>query len=78
MATNRYPARCALCGFRVPANGGNRHRTPRGWAVLHIACEETGNPLAGVIGITFNSGATVTRNRRGVCEDAPCCGCCTF
>lgn len=26
----------------------------------------------------FSSGQTATRNRRGRCEDAPCCGCCTF
>ncbi len=25
----------------------------------------------------FASGAVVTRNSRGRCEDAPCCGCCT-
>lgn len=25
----------------------------------------------------FPSGATVYRNPRGRCEDAPCCGCCT-
>jgi len=25
----------------------------------------------------FASGAVVTQNSRGRCEDAPCCGCCT-
>ncbi len=25
-----------------------------------------------------NSGWTGTRNARGRCEDAPCCGCCTY
>ena len=25
----------------------------------------------------FNSGATIERNPRGRCEDAPCCGCCS-
>ena len=24
-----------------------------------------------------STGATVYRNKRGLCEDAPCCGCCT-
>lgn len=24
------------------------------------------------------SGGTFYRNRKGICEDAPCCGCCTF
>lgn len=26
---------------------------------------------------TFSSGASVYRNARGRCEDAPCCGCCS-
>lgn len=25
----------------------------------------------------FASGDTITRNVNGLCEDAPCCGCCT-
>jgi len=25
----------------------------------------------------YSSGAVTTRNARGRCEDAPCCGCCT-
>ncbi len=25
----------------------------------------------------FSSGAVVTQNSRGRCEDAPCCGCCS-
>lgn len=25
-----------------------------------------------------SSGQTIYRNVRGTCEDAPCCGCCTF
>lgn len=32
---------------------------------------------AGVIVTRFNSGAVVTQNARGRCEDAPCCGCCS-
>jgi len=27
--------------------------------------------------IRFSSGAVMTQNSRGRCEDAPCCGCCT-
>ena len=26
----------------------------------------------------FSSGPVAYRNKRGLCEDAPCCGCCTF
>lgn len=28
--------------------------------------------------VRTSSGWTGTRNNRGRCEDAPCCGCCTF
>jgi hypothetical protein len=30
-----------------------------------------------VVVFHFASGATVTQNSRGRCEDAPCCGCCS-
>jgi hypothetical protein len=35
-----------------------------------------GTPAPQLVISRFNSGATVTRNARGRCEDAPCCGCC--
>lgn len=84
MAVNRYPAPCAVCGAIVPRRAGvlSPGDTPEpalravgGWRVTHLACTD-GEP--GVIVTVFNSGATVTRNRRGTCEDAPCCGCCGF
>lgn len=31
----------------------------------------------GLTVIRFSSGAVITRNSRGRCEDAPCCGCCS-
>jgi hypothetical protein len=36
-----------------------------------------GSAAPSVITVQFNSGATMTRNARGRCEDAPCCGCCS-
>lgn len=33
---------------------------------------------AGVSCVRTSSGWSGTRNSRGRCEDAPCCGCCTF
>jgi predicted ATPase len=30
-----------------------------------------------VVYARFSSGATIYQNRRGRCEDAPCCGCCS-
>lgn len=32
----------------------------------------------GLTVVRFSSGESMTRNSRGRCEDAPCCGCCTF
>lgn len=71
---NRYPGKCAVCGSRVPKNGGQLVRDADGWAPVHMACSG-GTPE--VIEIRFSTGATVTRNRNGLCEDAPCCGCCS-
>jgi hypothetical protein len=31
----------------------------------------------GVTVARFSSGAVITQNSKGRCEDAPCCGCCT-
>lgn len=31
----------------------------------------------GLTVVRFASGAVMTQNRRGRCEDAPCCGCCS-
>jgi hypothetical protein len=75
MATNRYAATCAVCDCTVPANGGRLTKGRRGWEVRHPACE---GGASSVVQFRFSSGATMTRNRRGRCEDAPCCGCCTF
>ena len=75
MATNRYAAPCATCNANVPANGGRLTKGRRGWEVRHLACEG-GDP--GVVEFRFSSGKSMFQNRRGRCEDAPCCGCCTF
>ena len=71
---NRWAAPCALCGGRVPANGGNLTRTLAGWAAVHLACAEAGGPAVDTS--TDSHGRVSSRNRRGTCEDAPCCGCC--
>ena len=46
-----------------------------GEEIAHLACEESYGPE--VIEIR-TSGGSFTQNRNGRCEDAPCCGCCTF
>lgn len=73
MSTNRYPAHCYYCGNRVPAQSGSLFRSGRLWKVAHTSCERGERVSTVVIG-----GTEYTRNARGRCEDAPCCGCCTI
>jgi hypothetical protein len=75
---NRYPGACPYCGGPVAAKAGKLVRVAHGrvWAPAHLACANAGE--AEVETFTFlATGESVTRNRRGRCEDAPCCGCCT-
>lgn len=81
--TNRYAGTCGACGTRVPARGGvvletaSRGQAGNGggrWEVRHLTCQD-GTPR--VVETVFSSGRRVTRNAQGLCEDAPCCGCCT-
>lgn len=71
MLTNRYKAQCAKCRSTVPAGAGIAFRSNFRWAVTHTECTSAVN----VIRIGEK---TYTRNVRGLCEDAPCCGCCTI
>lgn len=76
MAVNRYASPCVVCGARVPARGGSLSKSGGRWEVSHLACAESGEPR--VIVTTFSSGESVYQNSRGRCEDAPCCGCCSY
>lgn len=78
MRVNRYPGRCDRCAGPVAPNAGRLvgQGTRRGFRVRHLACDEAGH--AAVITVELADGHTFTRNARGTCEDAPCCGCCTF
>lgn len=41
--------------------------------------EEPGDPSGRYVSHIFNiSGKEYYRNKKGRCEDAPCCGCCTI
>lgn len=73
---NKFAGRCETCGATVPAKGGTVRKVGRAWVVRHLACNEANAPR--VVEFRFNSGATMIRNARGTCEDAPCCGCCSF
>jgi len=76
MRANRYPGNCRVCGGRVARNAGSLEKLGGRWTVAHLDCARTGEAEV----VTFHSpttGWTGTQNRRGRCEDAPCCGCCT-
>lgn len=74
---NKYPAKCAKCGNHVPAKGGVLTGSRRdGWSVQHLACAASGQ--SEVVETVLSSGEVLTQNRRGRCEDAPCCGCCNY
>ena len=64
--TNRYPARCAICGARVPAHGGVLERKGRRW-VTAAAPAVTTTTFHGEHG----------PGPAGRCLGAPCCGCCS-
>jgi hypothetical protein len=79
---NKYPGRCAKCGANVAAGAGTLQRARGGgWSVLHVDCHAaSSSPARGAVRVNTirTSGGTFTRNIRGRCEDAPCCGCCTI
>ncbi len=74
--TNRFSGQCD-CGNDVPAGQGTLYRSRnRRWRILCASCAPKANPE--LICVQTSSGWSGTRNARGRCEDAPCCGCCTF
>jgi hypothetical protein len=79
---NTYPHRQAL-----RALGGRWNPIAQGWEVPAELADRCRALVAGgrpaytprtVSTVTrFSTGAEVYTNRRGRCEDAPCCGCCS-
>ncbi len=78
---NRYGGYCPHCGGYVAARAGvlvkrlSIGRNGGQWAPAHLSCENAHGAAVSTITIGNNS---YTRNVRGRCEDAPCCGCCTI
>ena len=74
---NGYRARCIYCSSMVPANGGVLLGSRGNWSVAHLACHDEGSAQ---VNTTYfpSTNTTLIRNRRGRCEDAPCCGCCNY
>ena len=78
---NRYGGTCPYCQGHVAKQAGVlvergvRGRKGGVWAPAHLAC--VGGNSAQVSTLVIG-GQVYTRNSRGRCEDAPCCGCCTI
>ena len=83
---NTYPVR-----EQIKALGGRWNKACQGWDVPEANAEaaralvanagpSTYAPRVARSGSTYtrySSGAESYQNRRGRCEDAPCCGCCS-
>lgn len=82
----RFPGTCSATGVRFPRGATIDYdrvsRTAR--LVNESKTEEDGVNLAKVFNPAYvsnvfrTSGGTFYRNKRGTCEDAPACGCCTI
>jgi hypothetical protein len=81
---NTYPVK-----DKIKALGGRWNKGAQGWDVPAERAGQARALVAGagpstyvprqprIITSRFSSGATIYRNARGRCEDAPCCGCCS-
>ena len=79
---SKYSGQCSACGENFPAGTDINYnrRAPRGLKARHVDCSNPtqGADPTGQITVFRTSGGEFYRNSRGTCEDAPCCGCCTF
>jgi len=75
---NRYAGQCVQCHEYVPAGLGTVTNRGRVWRIDCDACTGRTSENSGLVCVKTSSGWSGTRNARGRCEDAPCCGCCTF
>ena len=76
--TNRYPTTCSVCACRVPRGRGSVEKIAgvwRGFCARHA--DYTAQDSHGIHTFVIG-GREYYRNARGLCEDAPCCGCCTI
>jgi hypothetical protein len=83
--TARYPGTCAQTGARIlPGDTIDYHG--RGRSILRsragsrpdLDAPEIRPTDVGVSDHIVIGGRDYYRNKRGRCEDAPCCGCCTI
>jgi hypothetical protein len=84
----KYPGTCRTCGdqFNSGADIIYTKSAPKGRKTVHSACAGVSSDFyadeaSAARGVSYEvrtSGGTFYQNRNGLCEDAPCCGCCTF
>lgn len=90
---SKFPGKCSACGSTIRkgetiaffGRGNARHESCANGEGVENVDPETAAMLAsdrasyrrGVSVTRFSSGAVMYQNRRGRCEDAPCCGCCS-
>ena len=77
---NKYAGPCSVCGINVPPMTGKVVKDGRRWVLFCLAHMDQAPASRGgsrSVVTRFSSGATVYRNAKGRCEDAPCCGCCS-
>ena len=67
----RYPGRCAATGARFKPGATINYDPATKRATLAPV-------LTSITFIGEHGPSHFTRNSRGRCEDAPCCGCCTI
>jgi hypothetical protein len=75
---NKYVGECSICGAPVAPLAGVLERAGRGWSVKHLACADRGEPAVDTFQFGGSDNTVYIRNKKGRCEDAPCCGCCTI
>ncbi len=86
--TAKFPGTCRRCGEAFPK--GATIRWSKGAGSYHLAAEcgatsgatvtpERSTADDSTVSDHFETGGrSYYRNKRGRCEDAPCCGCCTI
>lgn len=81
----KYSGKCRNCGGAIAIDDpikwsrltGAIHADCKEFAPVGLACRDP-RMQGQVVVTTFADGTQVYRNRKGRCEDAPCCGCCTY
>lgn len=71
---NRYAGVCTKCSKRVAPYSGiaTKPQGARRYQVAHTDCK--------AVSVTHfpSTGQTIWQSTSGRCEDAPCCGCCSY